>query len=195
MKVFPTSYKYTTTTKSAFPKMGNSTSPTFHLNKFAIGSLVCTSIFFSLLIAKLGFTAGVLILIIVVGLPVVYSVVVYPEVGILVLLIAAYLIMWIIRMGVNFPLGTLMDALEVLLLLGFFIKQKSNPDWSFLKTSISKVLLIWLLYNAFEVVNPAASSVFCWLYTIRTVATVMLLYFVFVYQINSVKFIRTILKV
>ncbi|MEX8546007.1 MAG: O-antigen ligase family protein [Mucilaginibacter sp.] len=88
-----------------------------------------------------------------------------------------------------------MDGLEVLLLLGFFIKQKSNPDWGFLKLPISKIILIWLVYNILEVANPAAASVFSWLYTIRTVATVMLLYFVFVYQIKSVSFVRIILKV
>ncbi|RYE36928.1 MAG: O-antigen ligase domain-containing protein [Sphingobacteriaceae bacterium] len=160
-----------------------------------MGLLAGAGLIISLLIAKLGFTAVVLILILMIGLPTVYSVVVYPEIGVLVLLIAAYLLMWVIRMGVNFPLGTLMDALEVLLFLGFFIKQKTNPDWSFLKLPISKIIIIWIVYNFIEVANPAASSVFSWLYTIRTVATVMLLYFVFVYQIKSLSFLRIILKV
>ena len=195
MKVFPSSYSYNTAAESVLTDSDSSNCSTFRLSNFTIGLLICASLIFSLIIAKLGLAAGALILIVMIGLPTIYSVVVYPEIGILVLLIASYLLMWIIRMGVNFPLGTLMDALEVLLLLGFFIKQKSDPDWSFLKLSVSKIIIVWILYNFIEVVNPAASSVFSWLYTIRTVATVMLLYFVFVYQIRSVQYIRILLKV
>lgn len=194
MKVLPTSFNMNFGDKSALLKTSTSGSPSFRLNNLLIATLLVASLSFSLIIAKFGLVAAGLILVILIGLPLVYGVVSYPKVGILVLLIAAYLLMWVIRMGVNFPLGTLMDALEVLLLLGFFIKQKSNPDWRFLKFPISKTILIWLFYNILEVINPAASSVFSWLYTIRTVAAVMLLYFVFVYQINSIQFIKSILK-
>jgi len=190
MKVFPASYPFVG--KNSIPSSSTrSGSPVFRLNHIVIAALLLVAIIFPLLIAKFGLIAGVLLLIVTIGLPVVYSVVVYPEAGIVVLLIAAYLVMWVIRMGVNFPLGTLMDALQVLLLLGFFIKQKVNPDWSFIKTPTSKMILIWILYNILEVAN---SNPFAWLYTIRTVAVVTLLYFVFVYQIRSIKFIRTIIK-
>ncbi len=195
MKVLPSSFNLNLGGKSASSKTGSSDSPTFRLNKLTIAALLVASIAFSLIIAKLGLIAAALILVVLIGMPLVFSVVAYPQVGILVLLVAAYLLMWVIRMGVDFPLGTLMDGLEVLLLLGFFIKQKSDPDWSFLKSPIGKIIAIWLVYNILEVANPAAASVFSWLYTIRTVAAVMLLYFVFVYQIKSVSFIRTVLKV
>lgn len=195
MKVLPSSFNLNFDGKSKLPKTNRSGNTTFRFKNLLLAALLLASLAFSLLIAKFGLMAAGLILIVLVGLPVIYSVVVYPKVGILVLLIAAYLLMWVIRMGVDFPLGTLIDALEILLLLGFFIKQKSSPDWGFLKSPISKIILIWLAYNLSEIGNPAASSVFAWLYTIRTVATVMLLYFVFVYQIKSVSFIRTILKV
>jgi putative inorganic carbon (HCO3(-)) transporter len=195
MKVLPASILNSSGYKGVLPKTGNSNSPTFSLSKLAIAALLVLSVIFSLLIAETGLTTGLIILIVIISLPIIYSVVAYPEIGILVLLVAAYLLMWVIRMGVNFPLGTLMDALEVLLLLGFFIKQKSNPDWSFLKLPISKMVIIWIGFNIMEVANPAASSVFSWLYTIRTVATVMLLYFVFVYQIKTLIFIRNIIKV
>ncbi|RYE36662.1 MAG: O-antigen ligase domain-containing protein, partial [Sphingobacteriaceae bacterium] len=138
--------------------------------------------------------AGVLLMLVVIGLPILYAVVVYPEVGILILLTAAYLVMWVIRIGVNFPLGTLMDALQLLLLIGFFIRQKTNPDWSFMKTGISKIILIWIVYNLLQVLNPEASSKQAWLYTIRTVAAVTLTYFVFVYQIKSIQFLRLAIK-
>lgn len=194
MKVLSSSYKFVSDNKKNQTFVGGLGNSVIRLNYLVIASLLLAGIIFSLMIAKSGLVGGLLALIVIIGLPVVYAVVVYPEVGILVLIIAAYLVMWVIRMGVDFPLGTLMDALEVLLLLGFFIKQKTNRDWAFIKTPISKIILVWIVYNIAEVVNPSSSSVFSWLYTIRTVAAVTLLYFVFVYQIRSVRFIRTIFK-
>ena len=195
MKVLPSSYTDNLAGKHYSNKNYSFSSLTRRLSNTAIASLLIVSVAFSLLIVKLGFTAGALILVVVIGLPIVYSVVVYPKAGILILLAAAFLLAQVSRLGVTFPLGTLMDALEVLLLLGLFIKQKNNPDWGFLKLPISKIILIWIFYNILEVINPAASSFFSWLYSIRAVATVMLLYFVFMHQINSFKFIRVIIKV
>jgi len=192
MKVLPASYPHSSGAEFKIPASpGSYGNVVFRLSKAVIAALLLAGIVFSLLIAKTGLLAGVIILILIVGLPLVYAVVVCPKAGILVLLIAAYLVMWVIRMGVDFPLGTVMDALQMLLLLGFFIKQKTNPDWSFAKTPISKIILIWIFYNLLEVID---SNPFAWLYTIRSVAVVTLLYFVFVYQIRSVRFIRTILK-
>ncbi|MGI4749810.1 MAG: O-antigen ligase family protein [Janthinobacterium lividum] len=172
----------------------HSANPVLRVNKFAVVAMLLAGLVFPLLIAKVGLIAGLLLLLVVIGLPMVYGIVVYPEMGILILLVAAYLVMWVIRFGVNFPLGTLMDALQMLLLLGFFIKQKTNWDWSFMKTPISKVILIWIIYNLLEVLNPEASSKIAWLYTIRSVAAVTLTYFIFVYQIKTISFVRIALK-
>jgi putative inorganic carbon (HCO3(-)) transporter len=196
MKVLPSSYRFASGGKKQLLNTGvSSGEATFRLNNLTIAAMLLAGVVFSLLIAKAGLTAGILILLIIIGLPVVYSVIVYPEIGILTLLIAAYLLMWVIRIGVNFPLGTLMDALQVMLMLGFFLKQRSRPDWSFIKSPISKIILIWVVFNLIEVINPASSSMLAWLYTIRTVAIVTLMYFVFVYQIRTIQFVRTLLKV
>jgi len=191
MKVLPASY-FSVGNKAWTDSYNNSGSSILRLNRSVLIVLLLAAIVFPLLLTFFGSIAGKITLVVIIGLPLVYVVVVYPETGIIILLIAAYLVMWIIRMGVNFPLGTMMDALQMLLLLGFFIRQKTNPDWSFIKSPISKIILIWVVYNLLEVFN---SNFFCWLYTVRTVAVITLLYFVFVYQIRSVKFIRTILKV
>lgn len=195
MKVLPASYQTTSGNKNRFTVADiGSFNPTLRLGKAAIVTMLLAAVVFSLLIAKAGLIAGALVLVVMIGIPLIYSVVVYPEAGILILLTAAYFVMWVIRIGVNFPLGTLMDALELLLILGFFIKQKINPDWSFIKSPISKLILVWFVYNMLQVLNPAASSLLCWLYTLRSVAAITLTYFVFVYQIKSVNFIRTAIK-
>ena len=145
-------------------------------------------------IAHYGLIFGVAVSLILIVIPIVACIVVYPTFGIIVLLIAAYLVMWVIRMGVDFPLGTLLDALQLLLLLGFFISQKIKPDYKIFKNPITAVVIAWVSYNVLEVANFQAESRLAWVYSIRAVAGVALMYFVFVRQIKSVEFIRLIFK-
>lgn len=157
--------------------------------------LIC-AVVIAFLIGYGGIISAVLIMGAAVGIPAVYCIVVYPKFGILVLLVAAYFIMWVIRMGVNFPLGTLMDSIEAMLILGIFIKQKqrSSPNWEIIKNPIAAMILIWVIYNLAQFANPTTESRMAWVYTIRAVAIVMLMYFVFVFHVRDIKFVRIILK-
>ncbi|HVX51133.1 MAG TPA: O-antigen ligase family protein [Chitinophagaceae bacterium] len=153
-----------------------------------------SSVIIALLIEKMGVAGGALFLVAVMVLPLVYAIVAYPKIGIWVLLVMAYTLFLIMSIGINFPFGTLMDGLQLMLLLGFIIKQRSKPDWGILKGPVTVMILVWIVYNILEVANPAAESRLAWVYTIRSVALVMLTYFVFLYNIRSVEFIRIILK-
>ncbi|RYE37174.1 MAG: O-antigen ligase domain-containing protein [Sphingobacteriaceae bacterium] len=196
MKTYPAAQQTANNGKNRILHVSNPFGkPLLNLNGFAVAAMLLAALIFPLLIAKAGYVAGVLLLLLVIGIPFLYGVVVYPEMGILTLLISAYLVMWVIRIGVNFPLGTLMDALQLLLIIGFFIRQKQHPDWSIIKTPIGLVILIWIGYNLLEVINPTAASRMAWLYTIRSVAAVTLTYFVFVYQIKTIRFVRLAIKV
>ncbi|HEY1062860.1 MAG TPA: O-antigen ligase family protein [Daejeonella sp.] len=158
--------------------------------------LFLASIGIAFTIKTLGIVGGALIIMALIGPPLVFAVIAYPKFGIITILIAAYFILWVIRLGlIAFPLGTLMDGLLALLILGLIIKQKYEPDWTFLKNPISIVIIIWIGYNFIQVINPSAESKLAWLYTIRTVALVMLNYFIFSYHIRSKKFIRLIIKI
>jgi len=118
----------------------------------------------------------------------------YPQFCTVVLLLMAYLLFDIMSLGIPFPLGTLMDALQGLLILGVLIGQKKERNWAIFKSPISPIILVWICYNLIEVANPAAESRLAWVYTVRSVAVVMLMYFVFMYNIRTVTFIRFILK-
>ncbi|MHB1177149.1 MAG: hypothetical protein ACYCZO_02350 [Daejeonella sp.] len=158
--------------------------------------LMLISIGFAFLIYLGGIKSGVLIFLAFTGPPFVYAVVANPKFGVLTILVAAYLVMWIIRMGLtSFPLGTVMDGLLALLLLGLIIKQKYEPDWTFLKSPVSIIIIIWISYNFLQVINPYAESRMAWLYTIRSVAILMLNYFIFSYHIRTIEFIRLIIKI
>jgi putative inorganic carbon (HCO3(-)) transporter len=144
---------------------------------------------------KGGLIAGILIAITMIALPVVYGMVAFPVFGIICMITMAFLLFFFLRFGVSYPLGTILDGMQGLLILGFFIRQRKQPDWSIFKGPVATLILLWVGYNLLEVINPWAESRMAWVYTVRTVAILTLTYFVFVYQINSVKSIRTILKV
>lgn len=156
--------------------------------------LLCISLSFGALIVYNGIIAGAGIIALIIGPPVVYAIVAFPAFGITILLALAYLLFFIGRLGIDFPLGTVMDGIQGLLILGFFIHQKRKPNWKIFEGPISVMILIWIVYNLIQVANPAAESRLAWLYTIRAVAIVMLTYFVFMYQINTIKVLRFILK-
>nr|WP_295925487.1 O-antigen ligase family protein [uncultured Dyadobacter sp.] len=156
--------------------------------------LLVISLVFGALIAYMGIIAGAGIIALMIGPPVLYAIVAFPPFGVTVLLVLAYLLFFIGRLGIDFPLGTVMDGIQGLLILGFFIHQKHNPNWKVLKGPISTMILIWIVYNIIEVANPAAESRLAWVYTIRAVAIVMLTYFVFMYQINTIKVLRFLIK-
>lgn len=129
----------------------------------------------------------------IISLPFLYAVIVIPSFGIFALLVASYLIFGIIRIGFNFPVGTLMDGIEWMLLIGLLVKPKLPGTWSLSKDSVGMLALLWVFYNIIEVLNPSAASYDAWLYTIRSVGIVVLMYFVFRYHIRSVQLVRFLL--
>lgn len=141
-----------------------------------------------------GMKFGVLTMVSLIALPAVYAIVRYPVIGMAIYLVMAYILIYIVKIGVDFPIGTLMDAMEGLFLLGLFVQQKKRKDWSMFKSPITVVMLIWIGYNLIEFVNPVADSHMAWVYTVRTVALITVMYFVFVYNIRTIQVVRFMLK-
>jgi len=155
---------------------------------------LCAAVLISYVVYRFNVLGAAGIIGLLIGVPVLYAIVAYPKFGILALFAWSNLV----NFAGNFtsaPVGTTMDALEYLLIIGFFFKQKYNRNWKIFADPVSTLVLLWIALNFIEVVNPVAASRLAWVYTVRTVAIIMLLYFVFVYQINSVKFVTLIIKV
>lgn len=163
-------------------------------NPFGFVLLGLAGVVVALAITKMGIAGGALIIVGSLIIPILYAIVAYPKIGIWILLVTAYTLFLIMSLGINFPFGTMMDGLQVLLFIGFFIKQRNKPNWADLKGPVSVVILIWITFNILEIANPAAESRLAWVYTIRSVALVMLTYFVFLYNIRTIEFIRLIFK-
>lgn len=160
---------------------------------YVLLTILCVAL--GIVVISEGLTAVVLILVALIGIPIAYGIMFFPKFGIITLLISAYFIMWFSHMGFDYPFGTVIDSIELLLIIGFFIKQKKQPNWGIFKSSISVLILIWVAYNILQIANPIAESRLTWLYTIRSVAAVMIMYFVFVYHIRSAEFIKLLIKI
>lgn len=164
-------------------------------NTFGLILLSFFAIVFSLGIANIGIGFSIIVLGIAIGIPIIYGLIVYPKFGIFIYLSIAYFMGYLGMAGVNFPLGTLMDGMLLLFILGFFIQQKKKPDWERVKGPVTTVLLIWVTYTVLEVGNPASESRLTWVYTIRTIGLLALSYFIFLYNIRTKTYLKTILKV
>ena len=143
-----------------------------------------------------GSKVGVFPLLISAGLFFIYIVIKEPKFAVISIMLLAYFIMFLIgAINTTFPLGTVMDGMLAIMILGFFIQQKYNRNYWILKNPISYIIAIWVVYNVLQFGNPAAASKLAWVYTIRNVAVVMLSYYIFTYYLDSRKFLRTIIIV
>lgn len=143
-----------------------------------------------------GSNIGVFPLLVTFGLMFTYIVIKEPKFAVVSIMLLAYFIMYlIVAINTTFPLGTVMDGMLAIMILGFFIQQKYNRNYWILKNPISYIIAIWVVYNTLQFFNPAAASKLAWVYTIRSVAAVMLSYYIFTYYLDSKKFLRTILVI
>ncbi|RCH55388.1 O-antigen ligase domain-containing protein [Mucilaginibacter hurinus] len=106
----------------------------------------------------------------------------------------AYVLFLLTRIGLNGPIGLIMDGLQVLLMIGVLIRAKAEQNWHLMRGPISTIILIWIGYNLLQVGNPWAESRMAWLYSVRGVAIVLLSYFVFLYNIRTIQMVRLIFK-
>lgn len=144
--------------------------------------------------AFIGPLFGVLMIAGLIAFPFLYSLFAYPKFGIVILLVMSYMFFVLSQFGIDGPVGTVMDGLQVLLAFATLAKIKADKNWEIFKNPISKVVLLWVGYNLIELLNPNGSKM-AWLYTVRPVAVVSLSYFIFMLNIKSVEYVRLIFKI
>src|ERR1700712_5720577 len=99
--------------------------------------MLVMSLAISYLVVHGGIAAAVVLLGIFAGLPVVYAALVYPKTGIIIFLIIAFIINYVSRFSPETPIGIVMDVFTYLLIIGFFLRQRSERDWSYFDNAIS----------------------------------------------------------
>ena len=128
-----------------------------------------------------------------VALPMVFACMFYHQFGMIFTLIVAFLVQYIGKMT-NAPIGTSLDGLLVLMIAGILVSQVVKKDWSFAKDPISSLLLFWIYFNLFQVLNPSQESKMAWLFTVRSLAILNLLYFIACFAFSSLKRIQQMLN-
>ncbi|MBL4676119.1 MAG: O-antigen ligase family protein [Mucilaginibacter sp.] len=160
-----------------------------------IGVFLPVAVIVSLAIALGGIIAAAAIFGLIIGVPIVLAIIAYPIFGIAVFMFLSFFMNYLSEpLPPTTPTGIILDVLTYLLIFGFLLKFKFDRDWSHFKNPISYWILAWLAYNFFEAINPASPSILAWVYTVRTVAFIMLMYFIFVYQIRTKKTIKFLFK-
>lgn len=157
--------------------------------------LICAALALSATIGLLGWEIGAVLLLGIVGVPVLLGSMFNLRFGLIAVLVITFFILAISRHLSDIPVGILLDAFIALMFFGLLIKQIGKHDWSFMNNPVSWLVLAWMGYNFIEVFNPWAYSRLAWVYTIRAVAGIMLIYFISLKAINSVSFVSLLFKV
>ena len=161
-----------------------------------LGYIVLTIIglMFGYAISVLPITFAIVLLLVLLGIPLIFLCLTDLVFGMgLILFIAVF--MGLPTKYVNMPLGTSLDLILFLLFIGLLLKQIKERSYKFLKNQVSAVILIWVAYNVLQVLNPWAQSQMAWLFSVRSMGGLILLYFVACYALNSKRIIFNILKI
>ncbi len=153
-------------------------------NPLGLLLLLAATLPVAVILAKMGLTGGILLYLLVIGVPF--------AVFCLFNLTFALGLMLTIALAVPFaakftgaPIGTLLDLLILLSAVGILLRQIKERDWSFLRYPLSYMIVIWLYFNLLQVLNPWAESKLAWLYTVRSVAIQQFVFFIGAYALKD----------
>lgn len=160
--------------------------------------MILFSLALTLYMIKSGYQTGVVLVAGIIGAPMAVASMFNMKFGVVMMVIIAFFLnglkRFIYQMAhADVPLGLAMDILVVVMIFGLFVNQYEKRDWSFAKNSITLLVAVWILYNLVQFANPAAVSKAAWAYTVRSFAGIMLMFFIFAYAIDSIKFVRNLL--
>lgn len=155
----------------------------------------------SLVAAGLGVAAGLfslqmmaIVAVGIAGLPIFLSCIFNLQFGLIMLMLLQFFILSLAKLYPGIPYGLSFDIVTVALLFGLFLKfVNTNETLPLARNPLAFLLLLWIGYATLQVLNPNAASRLAWLYTVRSYALIMLVYFVFLYAVDSVRFLWVIL--
>ncbi|RMG84874.1 MAG: O-antigen ligase domain-containing protein [Bacteroidetes bacterium] len=158
---------------------------------YVLLSLFALAMAYVLSVLPLKFSA--LLLGALVGIPVVIYCFVNLHFGLLTMLTVSFLL-GLAAKHTDAPIGTSMDGMLLLMLFGLLVRLVKERDYGFLRSPITWFIVAWIYYNIMEVLNPVAGSRLAWVYTVRSVALLLSLYFIACYALNSLRRILTMTK-
>jgi putative inorganic carbon (hco3(-)) transporter len=147
----------------------------------------------AIVVSKLGLVLGAAAVVGLVGLPVLLLCMFNQQFGVTFMITIAFCVQFVAKYT-EAPIGTSLDGLLVIMIFGILVGITLRRDWTFAKDPISTWLLIWVYFNLAQGLNPYAESRLAWVYTVRSVAVLNMLYFVACYAFSSLGRIKFMLK-
>jgi len=143
--------------------------------------------------AQFGMKGGIITLGGIIGLGTVLTALFNQYIGVYMILILGSFVTYLSKI-IDLPFGTSLDLFLVVMTLGVLMKQTYKRDLQFLNTPLTIPILIWIGFNLIQVINPAAVSKLAWVYTVRSMAVLILLYFIACHAFNSYRRIINVFK-
>ena len=163
-------------------------------NPLGYVAMLCIGLATAFVLSKLPLNFAVLLVGALIAIPIVVGCFLDLFLGIIVMLSAAFFL-GLVAKYTTAPIGMALDGLLVLMLVGMLVRLIKERDFSFAKSPVSVLIFAWIYYNLLQVINPWAASKIAWVYTVRTVALLLAMYFIACYALNSYKRILTTVKV
>lgn len=143
---------------------------------------------------KFGVVFGGIAVAFLIGLPVLIYSMINLQFGSIVIILISFFLSKINRQVGNVPLGIVLDLFLLIMLIGLVTRKPKSKDSVKQKNYIGYAIWVWVIYNLFQFFNPAASQE-GWLYVVRSIAILMLFFFVFREAIDSKAFLKTFIHV
>jgi len=156
--------------------------------------LFIASIGIAYLVATWGYQAGILAILLVLGIPALVYMIINLRFGAIVLVILSFFLSRIGNFYVSFPLGTLIDTFILFLLIGLIIKKAGRGDYTLARSPVSYIIWAWIVYNFLQFFNPMQTTE-TWVFAIRSMAGHVIFYFILLEVMGSVKAFRTLIIV
>lgn len=156
--------------------------------------LFIASIGMAYLVATWGYEAGLLAILMVLGIPALVYMIINLRFGAIVLVILSFFLSRIGNFYVSFPLGTLIDTFILFLLIGLIIKKAGRGDYTLARSPVSYIIWVWIVYNFLQFFNPMQTTE-TWVFAIRSMAGHVIFYFILLEVMGSVKAFKTLIIV
>jgi len=163
-------------------------------NPFGFIVFTLISCYFSYVISK-DYKTGMLIIGALIAPVVIVWLALNPIIQVITYLTLAFSIMYLLALGVSFPLGTVMDGMLLMLIINLLMQLKQTREWYRIHGSISRTVIVWVIYLFLEVGNPSADSRQAWVFTVRTMGVVAISFYAFIYHIRTKELMRTLITI
>ena len=145
--------------------------------------LLLISVAVTYLIANQGIMIGVFVLLASIGVVLVAGILKDYRIGFYFIFFMGVFMFYIDRLVyVPFPMGTIYDALIVLVFFSLMVERRHH-DWSSFKNPVTIAFFVLIVYQVLQLFNPSANSVLAWIVSLRN--NVSFLIYIICFQMFS----------